>query len=238
MLRYTVDRVYGLAMVSLGSPRHRALIGRVIEHYQADGRIRAVAVFGSVSTGTWHELSDVDLDVVVSDDVAIEPAAEAATLFGLQATVILARSDSVDVVLDSLEEVSIRWHPLATTSPNIGASVRVVAGELTTAELVAAADGNRARPDEHRLLDAFVRDAVYAWKSIHRGNDWDAVVAVQRMRDSLVALHGRRDHLVLDPADPAGALASVVAEATRSFEFGPRRRRLLDQIGFDRHTCR
>jgi Nucleotidyltransferase domain len=74
--------VYRVGVVPLGSARHRVLIDRVVEHYRGDGRIRAVAVFGSVSAGTWHELSDVDLDVVIGEGVAIEPAVEAATLFG------------------------------------------------------------------------------------------------------------------------------------------------------------
>ena len=51
-------------MVTLGSDAHHALIEQVVAHYRQDGRVRAVAVFGSVSTDTWHELSDVDLDVV------------------------------------------------------------------------------------------------------------------------------------------------------------------------------
>jgi predicted nucleotidyltransferase len=49
---------------ALGSPAHQALIEHVVAHYAGDDRIRAVAVFGSVGAGTWHELSDVDLDVV------------------------------------------------------------------------------------------------------------------------------------------------------------------------------
>jgi len=87
-------------MAAMGSAAHQSLIGHVVAHYHNDPRVRAVAVFGSVSTGAWHELSDVDFDVVVTDDAA------------------------------SLEEVSIRWHPLAATSPNITASLRVVTGLL------------------------------------------------------------------------------------------------------------
>ena len=218
-------------MVALGSKAHSVLIEQIVAHYQEDVRVRAVAVFGSVGTGTWHDLSDVDLDVVIGDDVVIVPAAEASALFGPRAVIVLCRADSVDVVLDSLEEVSIRWHPLATTSPNIVASVRVVGGELSAAEIVAAGEANRAQPDAQQLLDALVRDAVGAWKSLRRGRNWDAVVAVQRMRQSLVALRGRRDNLRLDPADPAGALAQLIAEATTSFDVGARRGRLLEQIG-------
>jgi predicted nucleotidyltransferase len=36
-------------------------------HYRGHARVLAVAVFGSVSTGAWHEPSDVDLDIVTGD---------------------------------------------------------------------------------------------------------------------------------------------------------------------------
>jgi predicted nucleotidyltransferase len=211
------------------------LIALVVAHYRRDARVRAIVVFGSVGTGTWHDLSDVDLDVVTSDDTVIEPTVEAAALFGHRAVIVLPRADSVDVVLDSLEEVSIRWHPLAATSPNICETAQVVAGDLSTTDIVAAGDSNRAQPDEQQLLDAFVRDAVYAWKAISRANGWDAVAAVHRMRHSLVALRGRRDSLRLDPGDPAGALLKVITEATSRFDLGPHRHMLLEQLGYEQH---
>src|SRR4030095_8382941 len=155
----------------------------------------------------------------------------AAALLSPRSAITRARPDSVDVVLTSLEEVSIRWHPLAATSPNISASVRVVGGELSAAEIAAEGDTSRVQPDEQQLLDALVRDAISAWKSLSRGRRWDAVLAMQRMRQYLLALHGRRDSLRLDPADPAGALAQVIAEATRCFDVGLRRGRLLEQMG-------
>ena len=61
----------------LGSSAHRALIG-------------------SVSAGTWHELSDVDFDIVIDDDARVAPADEIAALSGPRAAVILARDDSAD----------------------------------------------------------------------------------------------------------------------------------------------
>jgi hypothetical protein len=61
-------------MTGPGSAAHQALIARFTAHYQADPRVLAIAVFGSVSTGAWHELSDVDLDVVVADDVPLTQA--------------------------------------------------------------------------------------------------------------------------------------------------------------------
>jgi predicted nucleotidyltransferase len=218
-------------VVTLGSDAHHALIEQVVAHYRQDGRVRAVAVFGSVGTGTWHELSDVDLDIVTGDEVDMAPGREADALFGSGAAIVVAGEDCADVVLDSLEEISIRWHPLAATSPNICASVRVVDGRLTTAEIIAAGQANRARPDEQRLLDSLVRDAIGAWKMLGRGHRWEAAAGVERMRRSLLALRGRRDSLRPDPADPAGALAAVIAEAAAYIDFGPRRWALLEQIG-------
>jgi hypothetical protein len=211
----------------LGSSAHRALIGHVVAHYQHDRRVRAVAVFGSVSAGTWHELSDVDFDIVISDDAQVVPADEVAALFGARATVVLARGDSADVVLDSIEEVSVRWHTLGTTSPNITATVRVVAGRLTDADLVAAGEANRAEPDVERILDTAVRDAIGARKALLRDRDWEATAAVERVRASLTALKGRRDGLRLQPSSPAQALTALLAEIEASYELGPRRRALL-----------
>jgi hypothetical protein len=168
---------------------------------------------------------------VVRDDVMIDPAAEAAAIFGGQAAIVIATEDSVDVVLDSLEEASIRWHPLSATSPNITASLRVVGGDLSAPEIAAAGEANRVPPDEQRLLDILVREAVGAWKAVRRGRGWDAIVAVERARHALTALRGRRDGLRLDPADPLAALAALLAEATASFDLGPGRRALVDQLG-------
>ena len=211
----------------LGSSAHRALIGQVVAHYRPDRRVRAVAVFGSVSAGTWHELSDVDFDIVIADDARVVPAEEIAALFGARAAVVLVRGDSADVVLDSLEEVSARWHPLRTTSPNITATARVVAGGLTDGDLAAAGEANRAEPDVERLLDTAVRDAIGARKALLRDRGWEAAAAVERVRASLTALRGRRDGLRLQPSSPALALAALLAEIEASYELGPRRRALL-----------
>jgi len=217
-------------MSGLGSDRHSDLIDEVVSFYAGDARVRAVAVFGSVGAGTWHELSDVDLDVVTADDVAVKPQDEVEEVFGARATIILASEDSADVVLDSLEEISIRWHPLATTSPNISSTVHVVAGTLSDADVRAAADANRGTVDRERLLDVLVRAAIEASNAIRRDRPWSAVLAVQEMRHALTSLRGERDALILDPRDPADALAKVLAEARRACDFGPARTALLDRL--------
>jgi hypothetical protein len=76
---------------------------------------------------------------------ALGSLAHQALIEHVVAVIVLAGTDAADVVLDAREELSIRWHPLRTTSPNIGATVRVVAGDLSTADLVAAGAANRVR---------------------------------------------------------------------------------------------
>ncbi len=78
-----------------------------------------------------------------------------------------------------------RGHPLPATSPNITASLRVAAGRLSAREITAAGEANRTAPDEQRLLDTLVREAVGAWKAVQRGRRWDAIVAVERARRDL-----------------------------------------------------
>ena len=46
-------------MATMGSSGHCAIIERVSARYRDDARVRAVAVFGSVATSAWHELSKV-----------------------------------------------------------------------------------------------------------------------------------------------------------------------------------
>lgn len=217
-------------MTAMGTAAHQALIEQVTSYYAGDPRVRAVAVFGSVGSGAWHELSDVDLDVVVADGVAIDPEAEARALFGDRAAIVIARDDSADIVLDSLAETSIRWHQLSATSPNITASLRLAAGPLSAREIAAAGEANRAAPDEQRLLDTLAREAVGAWKACERGRPWDAIVAVERTRHALTALRGCRDTLRLDPADPLRALAAVITEASESFDLGAARRGILARL--------
>jgi len=215
----------------MGSAAHQALVARVTAHYRRDPRVRAVAVFGSVSTGGWHDLSDVDFDIVTDDAAVIDPAAEARALFGPAAVIVIARGDCADVVLDTLDEASIRWHPLSATSPNITASLRVAVGHLAQQEIAAAGESNRTAPDVPRLLDTMVREAVGAWKAVQRGRQWEAIVAVERTRHALTVLRGRRDGLRLDPAGPMAALAAVIAEAAAEFDLGSGRRALLERIG-------
>jgi hypothetical protein len=85
------------------------------------------------------------------------------------------------------------------------------------------------------------------WSETHRGLESARLRAppgggrrhATDARSSLI-LHGRRDSLRPDPADPTAALAAVIAEAAAYFDSGPRQcaLALLAQIGVSQPSQR
>ncbi|HET9014885.1 MAG TPA: nucleotidyltransferase domain-containing protein [Thermomicrobiaceae bacterium] len=200
-----------------GTPAHRALLRAFVDRYAGDPRVLAVAVFGSLGRGDWDAYSDLDLDVVLADGVSVDPLAEVATLdaafapAGERALLVIPDGDdAADVVLASLRGLSIRFHPLAATSPNIVDSLLVLGGPLDREAVAAAGLTNRApRPDIPAWrLDRVVRWAMNVETALRRGNFWQAAYLMQRMRESLLVLFmlthgGERPYHTFDAAAPA-----------------------------------
>jgi hypothetical protein len=74
---------------------------------------------------------------------------------------------------------------------------------------------------EDSLAGSLAPDAIAACKAPSRGHRREAAAGVEPMRRSLPTPRGRRDSLRPDPADPAGALAAVIAEAAAASIPGP-----------------
>lgn len=182
-----------------GTPQHQALLRTIVAHYEHDPRILAVVVFGSLGRGNWDALSDIDLDVVIADDVRIEGVDELRQLcdtfaaVGEHAALILPDDDAGDVVLESLMQLSVRYHPLAQTSPNIVASMIVLVGSLDHAAIATAGDANRAatEPPVGQLLDACVRYAAVAQVYAQREILWLSIEILHRMRSLLMEIFTR-----------------------------------------------
>ena len=183
-----------------GTPQHQALLQSIVALYQDDPRIRAVIVFGSLGRGDWDRCSDLDLDVIVADEVQIDLPGELERLcgsfawLGERAAIILPYGDDeADIVLASLAQLSIRYHPLSQTSPAIVESMQVLAGGLERAEIAAAAQANH--PAEAQpltwLLDSLVRYAVVADVELQRGHFWSADEILHRMRALLMEIYAR-----------------------------------------------
>lgn len=183
------------------------MLRAIVAIYAADPRVRAVALFGSLARGNWDDASDLDLDVVIADGIEITLVAELTTLcenlggIGERAAVIVRKgADRGDVVLASLLEFSIRYHPLATTSPNIVESLRLLwsrdeGTETLTAGSICAA-GRANRPPEltaaettaqlDTLVGECVRQALGAQTALTRRRFWFAVEALHSIRSLLM----------------------------------------------------
>jgi nucleotidyltransferase-like protein len=121
----------------LGTEQHQRVLRAVVSYYAPDPRVLAVLVFGSLSRSTWDRYSDLDLDIILVDGVSVAPVQELERLcaafapIGERAALIVPkRTDEGDVVLASLLQLSVRYHALASTSPNIVDSLHLLWGRI------------------------------------------------------------------------------------------------------------
>jgi predicted nucleotidyltransferase len=164
-----------------GTPQHQSLLRAIVSRYENDPRILAVVVFGSLARGDWDAYSDIDCDIVVADDVHIDTINELRSLGDAFASVgetiafiVPINDDAGDIQLCSLMQLSIRYHPLARTSPNIAR----------------AGEENResAPADLPQSVDVLIRYAVIANMCIQRNQVWSTLEILHRMRRILMDL--------------------------------------------------
>lgn len=183
-----------------GNSQHQAVLKALVTHYAGDPRVLAVALFGSLVRGNWDRYSDLDLDIVIADGVEVHVVDEAeridvsfSHIDERVALVVPDGRDAVDIVLASLLGLSIRYHPLATTSPNIVDSLLVLSGIIDVATIKAAGLA-RQQPNDRStsyLLDACLRYAVEVNHNLHRNRPWQAIEALHRMRSLIMELFAR-----------------------------------------------
>jgi predicted nucleotidyltransferase len=180
-----------------GSARHQRVLAAVVAHYAGDPRVLAVVLFGSLARGNWDHYSDLDLDIILADGVAVSPTQElerlcaALAAIGERAAAIVPkRADEGDVVLVSLLELSVRYHPLVSTSPNIVESLRLLWGRITEEDICTAGRANeRAEPPAFAVLrDRCVRALLEADVALQRRRLWFAVEQLNMARDQIIAL--------------------------------------------------
>jgi predicted nucleotidyltransferase len=183
-----------------GTEQHQALLRALGSYYEQDRRVRALIVFGSLVRGDWDSWSDLDLDVILADGVSVDVLEE---LEALQAPLSVAGEKIAlilpdgpqegDLVLESLMRLSIRYHFLAETSPNILDSMWVLVGSLGAAAIVEAGLANR-RPVVQELawlVDRFVYYGVIADICLRREQTWTTVEILHRMRNLLMELYAQ-----------------------------------------------
>lgn len=183
-----------------GTKQHQALLRCIVAHYQNDARIRSVIVFGSLGRGNWDAYSDIDLDVITADEVQINVPdelrrlCEAFAALDERAAMILPDGDDAgDVVMESLMQLSVRYHSLADTKPAIIDSLQVLSGRLDRATITEAGNTNRREETTplNELLDACVRYAAVGNVSFQRKQVWATVEVLHRMRNLLMGIFAR-----------------------------------------------
>ena len=91
-------------------------------------------------------------------------------------------------MLNSLGELSIRYHHLTTTSPNIVESLQLLVGSIALETIKAAGRANQgSRPaGSSHDVDRFLRWAAEVNICIRRGQFWPAVRLLQLMQETLI----------------------------------------------------
>lgn len=180
-----------------GTPRHQALLRAVVDFYSADPRVLAVILFGSLGRGNWDALSDLDLDIIMEDVGFFEIVVELHKLcqsfapLGEKAALITTyHTGDGDIVLESLAQLSIRFHILDDTNPAILGSMRVLRARIDEQAIVdAGMSHNISMPFKYdRCLDIFTRYALVAAIAVKRGRFWMAEEILHRMRGLLLEL--------------------------------------------------
>ena len=183
-----------------GTPQHQKLLQQVVSYYAGDPRILSVVVFGSLGRGNWDRYSDLDLDIIIADGVTIDTLHElrrlcdSFTAIGERVALIIPNGeDAGDIVLESSLELSIRYHQLQTTSPNIVSSMRVLSGQVDGEIIKMAGSANQQVKDRPltRLLDMCVRYAVVTDVALQRRQLWGAIETEHRMRNLLMELYAQ-----------------------------------------------
>jgi len=183
-----------------GTPVHQAILRIIVDYYKRDLRIQAVAVFGSLGRGNWDSVSDVDLDVVVADQVQVNVMDELQSLApAFEATgevialVLPESTEEADVLFESLNMLSIRFHPLTTTSPNIVDSLLVLASRIDPDSITTAGLANRPEAVKplQQVLDECVYYAAYTTVGLKRSQPWTAIEALELTRSWMMELYTR-----------------------------------------------
>ena len=226
-----------------GTLQHQRLLEAIVTFYANDPRILAVILFGSLGRGNWDPYSDLDLDIIIADDVNINIIQEIECLFysftdiGEHGTLIIPDGeDAGDIVLKSLMELSIRYHPLRSTNPNIIDSMVVLSGHIDEATIKSASLANQQVKDIplSRILDMCVRYTVETDRAIQRQQIWLAIEIEHRMQELLIELFAqshdgvRPHHTFQKEAD--ASLQSLLGSTLPQFDLSSVQRVLIKFI--------
>ena len=180
-----------------GTFHHQQILQTITAFYDDDDRVLAILLFGSLSRGNWDQYSDIDLDIILSDNTLIDARSELRKLCAAIKqkhevdALIIADVEEGDVVLGNLVEFSVRYHVLSDTKPAILGTMCSLSGALSLDEIRAAANHKYdAEPREMvDIIDECIRYILAVHHAIMRQRVWMAIELFYRIRASLMQLY-------------------------------------------------
>ena len=190
--------------IAIGTKHHQQILETIRHFYSADERVRQILLFGSLSRGNWDQYSDIDLDIILTDQTDINAqdelnqlCAEIKNRHGLDA-LIIANLEEGDVVLSNLVEFSIRYHILSDTKPAILETMRSIFGSLSLDDIRASA--NEAHVPKQKepadIVNQYIRYTLGLHHAIMRQRVWMSMELLHRMRGLLMQLYAITYHAV------------------------------------------
>lgn len=180
-----------------GTILQQQILQTITDFYEKDERVLSVLLFGSLSRGNWDQYSDLDLDIVMSDNTKIDARIELKRLcdaikqkHGLEA-LIIADVEEGDVVLGNLVEFSIRYHILSDTKPAILDTISSLSGSLSLDEIRTAVNHDYD-PEPRELVDIVnecIRYTLELHNAIMRQRVWMSIEMLHRIRASFMLIY-------------------------------------------------
>jgi predicted nucleotidyltransferase len=192
---------------SVALPQHAAVLLQLYEAVEADERIRALRVRGSLARGTADERSDIDTRMWIADDAYEAVLAELPALarsFGPTIDVLFETPGSPYLFVQYADGVQLELSTDRASDP--GGRDHPVVVLLDRAGLWAR-PYDLAPPWDERLWLGWAWMAVAdVEKHLGRGSVWEALVALEKARSLLLRHHA----LATGMHDPEYGITSIV----------------------------
>src|SRR5712692_2462104 len=182
-----------------GTLQQQAILRAALNAYAQDETILSIGVFGSTVRADADELSDIDLDVLVSaKHVARAPLQIQQLVNYLDANgfptlfVVRDRDNQVEILLESLDRVDLTIHTPKTSKTEVLRDLVLIRGDAR--HLPREGKSAIAREDVvNRLQYLHGKMAINALNVVYklkRGNLWGALVLLNLLRDTVMDIYG------------------------------------------------
>lgn len=180
-----------------GNVKHRKILEALVNLFRGEKNIKAFGAFGSLTRGDWDDYSDLDLDAIVDNDSTEKVATYLYKMIEVLNHVSLPsliyfeekRNEWV-LILETLDRISIRFHTLENTSPNILDSFVIYTGKVTKDYLLDIALKTIKKGENFELLqNKFLEHAIYVPIYIHRQELFNAFNMLNVLRNTLITIY-------------------------------------------------